>query len=119
MLQTAVDVTATSTALLCLLPPTCICHYVVHEAVAIYSCCCLGAEKHLQYGNVLPMASTMPPFVVEHAGGINKQGMGSFRGCREKALNQFACERCRGIYLAMARQGVIRLFLKSLSLADL
>ena len=30
----------------------------------------------------------MLPSVGEHAGGINKEGMDSFRGCRKKELDQ-------------------------------
>ena len=45
-----------------------------------------AAEKHRKYGNVLP--HTMLPFVVEHAGGINKEGMEFFRRCRKKAVNK-------------------------------
>ena len=37
-----------------------------------------AAEKHHKYGNVLP--HTMLPFVVEHAGGINKEEMEFSRG---------------------------------------
>ena len=38
------------------------------------------ASKHARYGNVHP--HTVLPFVVEHAGGINKEGMQFFRMCR-------------------------------------
>ena len=37
--------------------------------------------KHARYGNVHPRA--VLPFVVEHAGGINKEGMKFFRMCRD------------------------------------
>ena len=34
-----------------------------------------AAEKHLKYGKVLRIPHTIPPFVVENAGGINKEEM--------------------------------------------
>ena len=37
--------------------------------------------EHARYGGVHP--HTVLPFVVEHAGGINKEGMQFFRMCRD------------------------------------
>ena len=54
--------------------------YMMH-----FFCCSLAtaiaatAMKHARYGNVHPR--TVLPFVVEHAGGINKEGMQFFRMC--------------------------------------
>ena len=39
--------------------------------------------KHARYGDVHPHA--VLPFVVAHAGGINKEGMQFFRMCRDAA----------------------------------
>ena len=58
-----------------------------------------AAEKHRKYGNALPR--TMPPFVVEHAGGIGKAGLECSRRCRKKALSK----------LHVKEQGVLGLFL--------
>ena len=44
------------------------------------------AMKHTRYGNVNP--HTVLPFVVEHAGGINKEGMQFFWMCRDAADNK-------------------------------
>ena len=42
--------------------------------------------KHARHGNVHP--HTVLPFVVEHAGGINKEGIQFFRMCRDAADNK-------------------------------
>ena len=55
-----------------------------HMPLAAAIAASAAAEKHRKYGNMLP--HTMLPFVVEHAGGINKDGIESFRTCRKKAL---------------------------------
>ena len=46
------------------------------------------AMQHAMYGNVLP--HTVLPFVVGHAGGINKEGMQFFRMCRDATDNKLS-----------------------------
>ena len=57
--------------------------------------------KHAGYGNVHPR--TVLPFVVEHAGGINKGGMQLFEMCRDAADNaqaEYKGERPRPVLVA-------------------
>ena len=64
------------------------CHMPLATAVAA------AAMKHARYGNM--HAHTVLPFVVEHAGGINEEGMQLFRMCQDAAdskLNARARER--------------------------
>ena len=46
------------------------------------------AMKHARYGNVHPDPHTVLPFVVEHAGGINKEGIQLFMMFRDAADNK-------------------------------
>ena len=70
----AVDVTCPSVATQTAVPATS--HMPL--AAAIAAAALLTAQKHpiCKYCGVLPR--TMPPFVVGHGGGINKEGMGLF-----------------------------------------
>ena len=66
--------------------------------------------KHAKYGNVHPR--TAPPFVVEHAGGINKEGMQFCRMYRDAADNvqaEYKGERpvLRILALGLVQQGVL------------
>jgi|TARA_B110000285_G_C15068790_1_gene586735 hypothetical protein len=71
--------------------------------------------KHARYGNVHP--HTVLPFVVEHAGGINKEGMQFFRMCRDAADNKL---NARASDLSSwSSKGFSNFFLQSLSLANL
>ena len=62
------------------------CHMPLATAIAA------TAMKHAGYGDVHPhtVLVTVLPFVVEHAGGINKEGMQFFRmcTCRDAADNK-------------------------------
>ena len=73
-----------------------------------------AAEKHRKCGNVLP--HTMLPIVVEHVGGINKEGMELFRMCRKKALNKLHAKETEAS--TWSSRGVSNFFLQSLSLAS-
>ena len=66
------------------------------------------AKKHARYDNAHPHA--VLPFVVVHAGGINKEGMPFFRMCRDAADNK---PNTRASSLPSC------LFLQSLPLANL
>ena len=60
---------------------------------------------------------TVLPFVVEHAGGINKEGMQFFRMCRDAADNKL---NARASDLSSwSSKGFSNFFLQSLSLANL
>ena len=75
------------------------------------------AMKHDRYGNVHRYPHTVLaalPFVVEHAGGINKGGMQFFRMCRDAADNK---PNTRGSVLSSwSSKGFSNFFLQSLSL---
>ena len=73
------------------------------------------AMKHSRYGNVHPHA--VLPFVVEHAGGINKEGMQFFSMCRDAADNKLNA-RASGLS-SWSSKGSSSFFLQSLSLANL
>jgi len=73
------------------------------------------AMKHARYGNAHP--HTVVPVVVEHAGGINKEGMQFFRMCRDAAVNK---PNTRASDLpSWSSKGFSTFFLQSLSLANL
>ena len=59
----------------------------------------------------------MLPFVVEHAGSINKDGMEFFRRCRKKALNKLHVKETEAS--TWSSRGFSNFFLQSLSLANL
>ena len=69
------DATCPHVATRVALPATC--HMPLATAIAA------TAMKYARYGNVRP--HTVLPFVVEHAGGINKEGAQFFRMCRDAA----------------------------------
>ena len=71
------------------------------------------AMKHAGYGNLHP--HTVIPFVVEHAGGINKEGMQFFRMCRDAADSKLNA-RASGLP-SWSSKGLSAFFLQSLSLA--
>ena len=59
------------------------------------------------YGNMHP--HTVLPFVVEHAGGINKEGMQFFRMCRDAADSKFDARASEQAAL-LVQQEVLQLF---------
>ena len=71
--------------------------------------------EHARYGNVHP--HTAMPFVVEHAGGINKGGMQLFRMCQDAADNKLNA-RASGLP-SWSSKGPSHFFLQSLTLANL
>ena len=73
------------------------------------------AMKHARYGNVHP--HTVLPFVVEHAGGINNEGMQFFRMCRDAADNKLNTRASD--MSSWSSKGFSNCFLQSLSLANL
>ena len=75
-----VDVTCPSVVTRAALPAAC--HMPLATAIAV------TAMTHARYGNVHP--HTVLPFVVEHAGGINKdpEGVQLFRMCRDAIDNK-------------------------------
>ena len=75
----------------------------------------LRSEKHHKYGHFLP--PTMLPFVVEHEGGINKEGMECFRSCRQKALNTLVVRETAAS--TWSNRGLPNVFLQSISLASI
>ena len=86
------------------------CHMPLATAIAA------TAMKHARYGNVHPRAHTCTvlPFVVEHAGGINKEGMKFFRMCWDAADNKL---NTRASDLpSWSSKGFSNFFLQSLSL---
>ena len=85
----------------------------IAAAIAAAAAAAAAAEKYCKSGNVLP--HTMLPFVVEHAGGINKEGMGFFRRCRKKALNKLHMKET--VASTWSSRGFSNFFLQSLSLA--
>ena len=102
-----VDVTCPSVVTRAALPAAC--HMPLATAIAA------TAMKHARYGNVHP--HTVLPFVVEHAGGINKEGMQFFRMCRDAADNKL---NARASDLSSwSSKGFSNFFLQSLSLANL
>ena len=75
------------------------------------------AMKHARYGNVHPRACTHSATLVEHAGGINKEGMQFFRMCRDAAENKL---NARASDLSSwSSKEFSNFFLQSLSLANL
>ena len=72
-----------------------------------------AAMKHARYGDVHP--HTVLPFVVEHAGGINKEGTQLFGMCRDAADNKLNT-RASGLS-SWPGKGPSTFFLQSLSLA--
>ena len=73
--------------------------------------------KHAKYGNVHPR--TAPPFVVEHAGGINKEGMQFFRMCRDASdIMRELNARASGLS-SWPSKGFSNFFLQPLPLANL
>ena len=102
-----VDVTCPSVVTRAALPAAC--HMPLATAIAA------TAMKHARYGNVHP--HTVLPFVVEHAGGINKEGMQFYRMCRDAADNKLNT-RASGLS-SWSSKGFSNFFLQSLSLANL
>ena len=58
------------------------CHMPLATAIAA------AAMKHARYGDVHPHMYTVPPFVVEHPGGTNKEGAQFSKMCRDTADNK-------------------------------
>ena len=70
------------------------------------------AMKHARYGDVHP--HTALPLAVEHAGGINKEGMQFFRMCRDAADSKLNA-RASGLS-SWSSKGLSNFFMQSLSL---
>ena len=85
------------------------CHMPLATAIAA------TAMKQSRYGNAHPY--TVLPFVVGHAGGINKEGMQFFRMCRDAADNELNA-RASGLS-SWSSKGFSNSFLQSLPLANL
>ena len=77
----------------------------------------IKAVLSLLHGNVHP--HTVLPFVVEHAGGINKEGMQFFRMCRDAADMYNKLNTRASDLSSWSSKGFSIVFLKSLSLANL
>ena len=77
------DVTCPSAVTRAALPAAC--HMPLATAIAA------TAMEHSRHGDGHP--HTVLPFVVEHAGGINKEGMQFSRMCRDAADNLGCCNR--------------------------
>ena len=73
------------------------------------------AVKHARYGYVHPHA--VLPFVVEHAAGINKEGVQFCRMCQNTADSKLHA-RASGLS-SWSSKGLSNFFLQSLSLANL
>ena len=71
--------------------------------------------KHARYGNV--HLHVVLPFLVEHAGGINKERMQFFRMCRDAADSKLNA-RVSDLS-SWSTKGFSNCFLQSLSLANL
>ena len=85
------------------------CHLLVATAIAA------TAMKHARCGTAHPY--TAMPLVVEHAGGIIKEGMQFVRMCRDAADNKL---NARASDLSSwSSKGFSNFFLQSLSLANL
>ena len=85
------------------------CHMPLATAIAA------TAMRHARYGDVHP--HMVLPFVVEHAGGINKEGMQFFRMCWDAANNKL---NARASSLSSwSSKGFSNFFLQSLSSANL
>ena len=106
-----VDVTCPSVVTRATLPAAC------HMPLATSTAIAATAMKHARYGNVHPR--TVLPFVVEHAGGINEEGMQFVRMCRDAADNKLnTCTRASDLS-SWSSKGFSNFFLQSLSLANL
>ena len=75
------------------------------------------AMEHAGYGDVHP--HTAPPFVVGHAGGINKEGVQFFRMCRDAADSKLNARASGLSSWSSCSKGFSNFFLQSLSLANL
>ena len=104
-----VDVTCPSVVTRAALPAAC--HMPLATAIAA------TAMKHARYGNVHP--HTVLPFVVEHAGGINKEGVQFFRMCRDAADNKLNTSLRASGLSSWSSKGLSNGFLQSLPLANL
>ena len=87
------------------------CHMPLATAIAA------TAMKHARYGNYNVHPHTVLPFVVEHAGGINKEGMQFFRMCPDASDNKLNT-RASGLP-SRSGKGPSGFFLQSLPLANL
>ena len=75
-----------------------------------------AAMKHARYGDVHPHMYTVPPFVVEHPGGTNKEGAQFSKMCRDTADNKLNT-RVSDLS-SWSSKGSSNFFLQSLSLAN-
>ena len=100
--QVCIDVTCPSVVTRAALPA--VCHMPLATAIAA------AAMEHARYGDVHP--HTALPFVVEHAGGINKERMQFFRMRRDASDNKLNT-RVSGLP-SWSSKGISNFFLQSL-----